>query len=406
MPYYKCVFVNDKGEYNKRIIFSDSRGDLLQSFVNSEEKLLSARRTFYRDLSSINVFKKKVSDTEFLLFNQKLITLLRAGVSFARALEIIIKNMEDGNFREILKRTESDIKNGIQISDAFSSSLLPFQKIYKASLLAGERSGQLVEILEKFNRYVEKISSMKKKLISSLSYPVILFVFMVTMVFLVLVYAIPRFTTFYRGFDADLPGFTLTLIGIANFFKDNMIFFLVGILVLYFCIKIVEKIREDVVLLDFLKLKLPFMGKIIHENALAVFSRTLSILIAGGIPVPESMGIAVETFSNKYFQMKTRHCQEKIKEGNLLSDVLEEISLIPGMMVEVVRVGESSGNLVDVLDKNADYFENSINSKVNSLISLIEPILIVVLGLVIAFMLISIYLPIFNLVNVVDRAGL
>ncbi len=132
-----------------------------------------------------------------------------------------------------------------------------------------------------------------------------------------------------------------------------------------------------------------------------MFSRTLAILVAGGIPVPEATKIAIETFTNKYFQWQVRNVTESIREGNLLSDVLTDVSFMPGVLVEVIRVGESSGNLTDVLNENADAFENSIDAKVNSLISMIEPILIVFMGIVIAFMLISVYLPIFSTVDVV-----
>jgi type IV pilus assembly protein PilC len=330
-----------------------------------------------------------------------LITLLKAGVSFIKAMEIIIKNMRDGNFKDILIQIESDIKNGVQISDAFSSSQIPFKKIYRASLLAGERSGNLESVLEKFNTYLEKVTNLRRKTFSSLSYPIILFVFMVTMVLLILLYAIPKFSSFYESFRAGLPATTTMLISIAEFAQKNIHYFVLPILILYVSLKLVERSSEKIAIMDYLKYKIPFIGRIIVENAMAIFSRTLSILISGGIPVPESTAIAVETFSNRYFFIQVKDIASKIKEGNLLSDVLSEVDFIPGMMVEVVRVGESSGNLPEVLNKNADYYENAINLKVNTIISLIEPVLIIFLGLVIAFMLISVYLPIFQTIQVV-----
>jgi type IV pilus assembly protein PilC len=330
-----------------------------------------------------------------------MITLLKSGVSFIRALEIVINNTKKGNLREILIKCESDIRNGVQISDAFSSEQIPFQKIYRASLLAGERSGNLESILERFNVYLDKVAKMKRKIIASMFYPTILFSFMIGMVLLILVYAIPKFTLFYQDFESDLPTITLKLITLGNFLKDNAINIVLILLALWVCIKILEKIRPNIIIFDYVKIKIPFIGKIIVENAMAVFSRTLAILIGGGIPVPEASQIAVETFSNRYFYSKIKDIPEKIKEGNLLSDALNEVSFIPNILVEVIRVGESSGNLVDVLNDNADSFENSIDARISSLISLIEPILIVIMGVVIAFMLVSVYLPIFNTVNVV-----
>ncbi len=401
MPYYSCTFVNDRGEYSKKLLFSENKKELENSYTGADEKLLYIKRDFFKYTSIPRLFARRIGYFEFLLFNQKMITLLKAGVSFIRALEIVIDNLKKGNLKEILSRCQADIRNGIQISDAFSSRAIPFQKIYKASLLAGERSGNLESILGRFNGYLEKIANLRRKVISSMSYPVILFVFMISLVLIILVYAIPKFSSFYQDFEADLPMMTTFLISFGNLLKDNILFIALFVAALVTAVKLVEKLNKDVVIIDYLKIKAPFIGKIIVENAMTVFCRTLSILIAGGIPVPESTQIAVETFNNKYFLKQVRDVPVKIKEGNLLSDVLSGVNFVPGVVVEVIRVGESSGNLVDVLNENADSFENSIDAKISALISLIEPILIVVLGLVIAFMLMAIYLPIFNTVNVV-----
>jgi type IV pilus assembly protein PilC len=401
MPYYSCTFVNDHGKYSRRTLFADSKEEIRHNYANAEEKLLKVRKSFAHDTSNINLLSRKISYFDFLLFNQKMITLLKSGVSFARGLEIILKNIKKGTMKEVLTRVDTDIKNGIQISDAFGSSQIPFQKIYSASLLAGERSGNLESILQQFNSYLEKIATMRRKVISSLSYPVILFGVMIAMVFVVLIYAIPKFASFYQDFEAELPAMTQFFVKLGNFLQENLLIIVLLILGVYFGIRMLEKMNPRIIIFDWLKLKIPFIGNIIVENAITVFSRTLAILVSGGIPVPESTQIAVETFSNKYFSYQVREVPEKIREGNLLSDVLGEVNFMPGVLVEVIRVGESSGNLVDVLNENADAFENSIDAKVSSLISMIEPILIVCMGVVIAFMLVSVYLPIFNTVNIV-----
>jgi type IV pilus assembly protein PilC len=401
MPYFKCTFVNEKGHFNRRILFSEGRNELREAYKNADEKLFNIKKMYMYNVSLFKVFSKKIKYSEFLLFNQKLITMLNAGVSFIKALGIIIKNSDEGNLKEILIKSESDIKNGIQISDAFSSNLIPFQKIYRASLLAGEKSGNLESILEKFNQYLDKISTLRRKILSGLSYPVVLLIFMVLMVLMILVYAIPKFSSFYASFESELPTTTLVLISVAEFLKENFLLITGSVALLYLLIKLIERKSERIIILDFLKIKTPFIGRMILENALAVFSRTMSVLISGGIPVPEATGIAVETFSNRYFYRNIKDIPEKIRGGNILSDVLEDVNFIPNMMTEIIRVGESSGNLIDVLDKNADYYENSIDMKINSMVSLIEPILIIILGLVVAFMLMSVYLPIFQSIRVV-----
>jgi type IV pilus assembly protein PilC len=402
MPYYNCVFVNDEGKYLTRTIFAESKAELWRLYSGADEKLLKIKRFYLKkDLTLPKLIAGKIKAFDFLLFNQKMITLLKSGLTFSKGLEIILKSAERGTLKEVLTRANTDINNGIQISDAFSSNQIPFQNIYSASLLAGERSGQLSTILAQFNTYLEKIANMRRRVFSSLAYPVVLFSVMIAMVFIILVYAIPKFSAFYQDFDRELPETTQFFVSLGEFLQRNILLILGMIMAVYVGIKLIERLKPNIVIIDRLKLKLPFIGKIIIENAITVFSRTLAILVFGGIPVPESADIAVGTFTNKYFVKQIKNVPEKIREGNSLSDSLEEVNFIPNVLVEVIRVGETSGNLVDVLNENADAFENSIDAKVNSLISMIEPILIVCMGVVIGFMLISVYLPIFSTVDVV-----
>jgi len=401
MPYYKCKLIDEKGSFIVKREFAESKDFLKNKYKDSDKRLLSIRRSYLSDLSRIEIVKTKIKTDEFLLFNQKLIVLLRAGINFPKALETIIVNMKEGSFKSVLKNVLNDIENGIQISDAFDSELLPYNNIYRATLLAGERSGQLDSVLNRFNIYLEKVSNLRKKIISSLSYPIVLLIFMFAMVMLILLYAIPKFKEFYKDFDSKLPSITRIFIGFAEFLKNNIWFIIIGIFILYFILKFIEKRNEKIIIFDYLKLRIPFIGKLILENNLAVFSRTLSILISGGITIPESSDIAVKTFTNKYLLKKTEKISEEIKKGRLLSDVLSEVKFIPPIMIEVIRMGESSGKLIDVLEKNSDFIESSIDTRINSLISLIEPVIIIILGLVIAFLLISIYLPIFSSIKVI-----
>ncbi|MCP5045881.1 MAG: type II secretion system F family protein [bacterium] len=400
MPYYKCIFVDDDGKYRSREIFADNKEEIWNNYQNSDEKLLKIKKSLSH-LSLPKFFSRKISYFDFVLFNQKLITLLKSGVPFIKGLEIILRTLKKGTLKEVISKTDNDIKNGVQVSDAFSSNQIPFKRIYSASLLAGERSGDLEGILGRFNIYIEKVAKLRRKVISSLSYPTILFLVMVGMVLVILIYAIPKFASFYEDFDADLPGMTVFFIDLGNYLQDNFIIIVSLIVGVYVGLKLLERMNPNIIIFDRLKLRIPFIGKIIVENAITVFSRTLAILISGGIPVPEATEIAVGTFNNKYFIWQVRDVPGKIREGNQLSDVLDDVKFIPPVLVEVIRVGESSGNLTDVLNENADAFENSIDAKVNSLISMIEPILIVCMGIVIAFMLVSVYLPIFNTVNIV-----
>jgi len=401
MPYYKCILINESGDINTKVLYAKNKKNLEKNYLGKDERILSLKRS-YSDLLNTSVqLSSKVKNSEFILFNQKLVILLRSGTSFIKALQVILAEMNSSAFKEILIKVESDITNGESISNAFNSPNIPFIKIYKASLLAGEKSGNLIPILEKFNSYTEKITNLKRKTYSSLSYPIVLFVFMVAMIFVVMTFVIPSFSGFYESFNANLPDITLFFIKVSNIMQENYMLFFLFMFLFYSLIKIIEKYTKYIIIHRFI-LSIPFIGDIILQNALAVFSRTLSILISGGIPIPESSKYAIEVFSNKYIYSKFKDIPNKIIEGNLLSHTIKEIDIVPGIMKEVVQIGDSSGNLSEILNKNADFFESAIDSKINSFISLIEPIMIIVLGSVVTFMLISIYLPIFNSMRVIQ----
>ncbi|MCU0276226.1 MAG: type II secretion system F family protein [Acidobacteria bacterium] len=402
MPYYACTLVDEQGHYHQRECFADDRDDAAAAWTGQEMKLLRVRRLWLKGVTLKSLFKRRIGASEFLLFNQELITLLKAGIPVIRALEIIVENTPFGALREILTRAAGNIRNGMQVSEAFTSSQVPFHKIYRASLLAGEKSGHLEQVLEKFNVYLGKISTLRRKTISSLTYPVILLAFMFSMVLVISVFVIPKFSDFFDNMDAQLPAITLFFIESTRFLKDNLAWFTALLLVAYAGIRLLESANPKVILIDQIKLRVPFLGRITHENAVAVFARTLAILISGGIPVPESTAIAIETFANRFHHAQVADIPEKIRQGNLLSAVLAERPVMPPILVEMVRVGESSGNLTAVLDESADYYEHALDSRINALISLIEPVIIIALGMVIALMLVSVYLPIFSTIRIIQ----
>jgi type IV pilus assembly protein PilC len=402
MPYYRCTFVDEQGHYSDREHYAENLTELKASLAGIDEKLIGIRNLWFKDFSLQKLFNRKISYTEFLLFNQEMIALLKAGIPMIRALEIIIENTRISRLREIISKAAGNIRNGMQISEAFSSAQIPFNKIYKASLLAGERSGHLEQILEKFNIYLSKLTNLRRKIVGSLTYPIILLLFMFVMVLVISVFVIPKFAVFFENLDAQLPPLTMLFIALTQSLRENIVLFTALVILAFMSIKLLEYYNPRVIIIDQAKIRMPFIGRVMHENAIAVFARTLAILLSGGIPVPDATEIAIETFDNRYYYSKIRAIPEKIRQGNLLSGVLDEIAIIPRILVEMIRVGETSGNLTAVLDESADYYERSIDSKINTLISLIEPVIIIALGIVIAMMLVSVYLPIFSIIRVVQ----
>jgi type IV pilus assembly protein PilC len=402
MPYFKCTLVDEQGHFHDREYYAENKREINASLNDLDEKLVRVQRLWFKNFSLKRLFKRKIGYSEFLLFNQEMITLLKAGIPAIRALEIIIQNTRIGILREILGKAAGNIRNGMQISEAFTSTQIPFHKIYKASLLAGEKSGHLEQVLEKFNIYLNKISNLRRKTVSSLTYPIILLLFMVSMVLVISIFVIPKFSAFFENMDAQLPAMTLFFIAVTQYLRENIVMLAGVALLATVAVRAIEHFYPRVIIIDQVKTRIPFIGRVIHENAIAVFARTLAILISGGIPVPDSAEIAVETFANNFYFNQVRSVPEKIRQGNLLSGVLEEIAIMPRILVEMIRVGETSGNLTAVLDESAEYYERSIDSKINALISLIEPVIIILLGMVIAVMLVSVYLPIFSSIRIIQ----
>ncbi|MDY0297139.1 MAG: type II secretion system F family protein [Acidobacteriota bacterium] len=402
MPYYRCTFCDTAGKVFHRDVFAGSRSELAAQYPgDGNEKLISTQRLFGVNRSLKNLFSRRIRYGDFLLFNQKLAVLLRAGSSFIRSLEVILEGMRKGALREVVSRALRDVRNGVQISDALNSPQLPYVRIYRASLLAGEGSGNLDSMLRQFNNYLERVNNLRRKTVSSLTYPAILFVLMIVMVGAVMVFVIPRFSEFYGNFSAQMPAITMFFIQSSLFLKAYAPLFIAVLVVLVLGVRLAEKLNPELAFTDWIKLRVPFSGSIIRERAFSVFSRTLSILISGGVTVPDAAEVAVSGITNRWLFLRMRNVPEEIRSGRLLSDVLAGVPDIPPITVELTRVGDSSGNLPEVLDQNSEFLEASIDMKVASVISLIEPVVIVILGLVIAFLLLSIYLPIFNTVQVV-----
>ena len=270
MPYYKCTLINDKGDINTKVLYAKNKKELNEKYSGKDERIISVRRSFSDILNSSIQLSAKIKSSEFILFNQKLVILLRSGTSFIKALQVILSEMNSSAFKEILIKAESDITNGESISNAFNSQNIPFLKIYKASLLAGEKSGNLIPILEKFNTYTEKITKLKRKTYSSLSYPIVLFVFMISMVFIVMTFVIPSFSGFYESFNAKLPGITLFFIKVSEILEANYLYFFMLVTGLFIVLKMIEK-YTNIIIFHRIILLIPFIGDILSGHNLLTY---------------------------------------------------------------------------------------------------------------------------------------
>ncbi|PYQ52236.1 MAG: type II secretion system F family protein [Acidobacteria bacterium] len=343
--------------------------------------------------------RKAVSTERFLLFNQELLALVKAGLPILQSFDIMLERQKDTRFREILTDIRDKLKSGVSLSDAFASYGNVFPPIYSTSLRAGERSGDLEGVLRRFLKYQKMIVALRKKVITALIYPTVLVTMMVAMVFLMLTKVIPKFAEFYRGFDADLPAFTRVMIAISNGLTDHLL------IVLIIAIVLILLARQWIatggrVIWDRFKLKLPFVGPVMHRFAMMQFTQSLGTLLSGGTPMVPAIEIASQSIANQDVSTKVFAIVQQVREGEPLWRSLEATGVVSDLAVEMIKVGESTGALTEMLANVSEFYDEEIEARLQRLVAAIEPLILVFMGLVIATLLYAFYLPLFQLTSV------
>jgi type IV pilus assembly protein PilC len=343
--------------------------------------------------------RKVVSMERFLLFNQELLALVRAGLPILQSFDIMLERQKNARFREVLADIREKLKSGVALSDAFGSYGGVFPPIYSTSLRAGERSGDLEGVLRRFLRYQKMIVTLRKRVVSALIYPTVLVTLSVAMVFIMLTKVIPRFAEFYAGFNADLPAFTKLLITVATALNDHLIITVVAAIVIVLIVRrwIATTGR---VTWDSLKLQLPMVGGILHRFGIMQFTQSLGTLLSGGTPMVPAIEIASQSVTNQMISSKVAGIVQNVREGEPLWRSLESTGVISDLAVEMIKVGESTGALTEMLANVSEFYDEEIEARLSRVVAAIEPVILVFMGLVIATLLYAFYLPLFQLTSV------
>ena len=343
--------------------------------------------------------RKVVSMERFLLFNQELLALVRAGLPILQSFDIMLERQKNPRFREVLADVRDKLKSGVSLSDAFASYGDLFPAIYSTSLRAGERSGDLEGVLKRFLRYQKMIVTLRKRVVSALIYPAVLVVLSITMVFIMLTKVIPRFAEFYAGFNADLPVFTKLLITIATTLNDHFILTVAGVAIAVLLLRrwIATTGR---VTWDRFKLHVPMVGGILHRFAILQFTQSLGTLLGGGTPMVPAIEIASQSVTNQMVSAKVSAIVQNVREGEPLWRSLESTGVISDLAVEMIKVGESTGALTEMLANVSEFYDEEIEARLSRVVAAIEPVILVFMGLVIATLLYAFYLPLFQLTSV------
>lgn len=343
--------------------------------------------------------RRRISTERFLLFNQELLALVKAGLPIIQSFDILLERQKNPAFREILSDIRDKIKSGIALSDAFGAYGDLFPPIYSTSLRAGERSGDLEGVIRRFLRYQKMIVNLRKRVIGAMIYPTILIALSTVMVFIMLTVVIPKFTEFFAGFDAQLPAFTRALIALAMFLRTNFLIVTAAVIVGIFAIRqwITTGGRA---IWDRIKLQLPMVGGIFHRFAVLQFTQSLGTLLSGGTPMVPALEIASQSITNYAVSTRVAGIVQNVREGEPLWRSLESTRVIGDLAVEMIKVGESTGALTEMLGNVSEFYDEEIEARLGRMVAAIEPLILVFMGLVIAVLLYAFYLPLFQLSTV------
>lgn len=361
--------------------------------------VFQARRGSFQLSDYLPKLGKTVSTEAFLHFNQELLALVRAGLPIVQSLDIMLERQKNARFKEILSDIREKITSGVALSDAFAAYGDLFPAIYSTSLRSGERSGDLEGVLRRFLKYQKMIVALRKKVIGALVYPIILVTLSSAMIFIMLTFVIPKFADFFVGFGAELPWFTRIVITLATGMRQNLLaIFLVAVAVVFLANRWVK--TSGRLLWDRFKLRIPLVGGVLHRFAIMQFTQSLGTLLAGGTPMVPALEIASQSITNQLVATKVSGIVQSVREGEPLWRSLDSTRVISDLAIEMIKVGESTGALTEMLTNVSEFYDEEIESRLSRLVAAIEPVILVFMGVVIAVLLYAFYLPLFELSSV------
>ncbi len=400
MPYFACRFAAEDGKVLTRSLLASTSDECRKHFEAAGYLVLSVHRDWKRIQAQGLTFGKKIKDKDFILFNQELVALIKSGFPILRSLEVIAGRVKNLYLKELLNNVAGEVKLGKALSEAFLPYEKAFSKVYIASLIAGERSGNLPAALTRYVQYAKTVSQTKSRVRSALAYPTVLIVFGLIIITILVNFVLPKFADFYHSFEAQMPGVTRLIMALALAFNSHWFLVLALLGAAVIAVIVVRKRPEFRVGLDHAKLRVPFGGSIWLETGVSLFSRTLGLLLEAGVTLLSGIGIAIQALPNAYLIRQMNDVPDSIRNGGSLSDSLAKSEAFPALALDMVRIGETSANLQGMLGDMADFYDERIRVKIDTLVSLIEPVVIIFMGLLVAGMLLSVYLPIFNVIRV------
>jgi type IV pilus assembly protein PilC len=397
MPHYAYTAIDGGGRTVKATIEAENEAIVLSKLREQSMQIVEIKQT--RKPSNVSFGKKKMKPKALVVFSRQFATMIDAGIPIMRCLEILASQTKDQALKPALEGVAQDVKAGLALNEALAKHPTVFNKLYVNMIRAAELGGILDIILERLSGFLEYEAEVRGKIKSAMMYPVLVLIFSQVMLFVLFSFVLPKFKEIFNGMDVEMPAITSALFSIGDFMQASWWMILLALGGIFVGIKMWGKTPKGRYQLDYFKLKFPIVGELALKMSVARFCRTFGTLINSGVPIMRSLEIVGETLNNAVLVTAIDQTRASIREGNKLSAPLAQSGLFPSMVTHMIDVGEESGRLSEMLVKVGDFYDSEVEATVKGLTSMIEPLLIIFLGVVVGFIAISVMTPIFKLVN-------
>jgi type IV pilus assembly protein PilC len=399
---YRCRLGTPAGEIIEGVYVADSEARLRRELEEKGLYVLAIRQAGGLGLGGLALPRRRsMSTREFLVFNQELATLLKAGMPLVQSLDILRQRLPNPLFKAVLDDVYERVRGGSALSEAFEAQGDLFPGVYTATLFAGEKSGSLEQVLRRYVAYTKVLTAVRRRTISALVYPTILLVLSLVVVAIIMLKVVPEFAEFYQQFDRELPLSTRVIVTVSSFVSTYLPLIVValvaGAAAFWFWLKQPgQRVRFDHMILG-----VPLAGSTVRKYSTSQAARTLSTLLGGGIPLVNALDISARAIGNQFMARELQVASQQVREGRALAAAMNERGQFPDVAIKMVEVGESTGALQDMLNSLADFYDEEIETGLGRFVTLVEPILLVTMGIVIAGLLLALYMPLFQLSSVV-----
>jgi type IV pilus assembly protein PilC len=396
MGQFLVKVADDRGRLAQQVEHGYSEAEVRERFVQQGYLVYWVKPRGLFSGGKLQLGGRKVKQSQFVIFNQQFLTLIKAGLPILNSLDLLIKRQRNGNLKSLLQNVRERVKSGELLSDSFAAQGV-FPRIYTTTLMAGEKSGNMEEVLGRFIAFQRLALTFKKKLAVSLVYPALLVTMVLVMLVFLVTYVVPEFAKLFENLNAQLPAITVLMLAVGTSAQKYAPFLAIGAVLAVVFLWRWKNTDRGAESIDAAILKMPLLGDIRLKYQVANFARMLSTLLAGGLPLVPSLETAGSSMSSRRILNGIAETAARVREGQTLSGSLEQQKMFPDLSVEMIEVGESTGALPAMLNSVAEFYEEDVQTALGATMALIEPVILIVMAVFVGGVLISLYLPIFSL---------